>query len=195
MSKAGTVNSRRLLRIFRRDGQRCFWCDHPVRTHRQMRRMADTTRIRIATVDHVKSRDEGGSNELYNLVAACSVCNVERSRPGNAIDAGIVAGKYELPARPTPLPTPRRATKPRPPRKSTVPILDQTPYIERIAWRNPPDVPPVSGLYLVMQPDQGRVLLIPVIVEANGPYVSQGGQRRAWRTEWRWCPLETLLKP
>jgi hypothetical protein len=196
MSKQGTANHRRLLRIFRRDGERCFWCKHPVKSHRQLRRMGlrkvSTDGYRVATVDHVRSRDEEGTNDLWNLVAACTVCNVERSRPGNDIDRGIAEGRYKLPARPSPLPTPQRAARPKVQRKAPLPVLDQAPYVERIPWTDPPALPTEPGLYLVVHPEQGRVLLVPVLI-SDGPYVAQGGQRRAWRPEWRWCPFEDLL--
>jgi hypothetical protein len=148
--------------------------------------------FRVATVDHIQSRDEGGTNDLWNLVASCSVCNVERSRPGNAIDMAIAAGSYTLPSRPKPLPIPKRSRSAPAKKKAPVAVLDQAPYVQQIPWTDPPELPDQSGLYLVTDPSAGKVLLVPVIVESDGLYVSQG-QRRAFKSTWSWCALEDLL--
>jgi hypothetical protein len=191
---AGTTNSRRLLRLFRRDGAKCFWCGHPILTHRQLRiraeRGASTRGIRMATVDHVLPRSQGGSSHLYNLVASCAECNVERSRPGNAIDEKIQKGEYVLPQRP---PSHSPLFRPSSARSSPVlPVLDQDRYVQAIPWRMDKD-PTEEGLYLVTMPGRWRVLLVPVVRQGGHAYVLQGEQSRVWESQWWWCPLDDLL--
>ena len=44
-----------------------------------------------ATLDHVRPRSMGGTNELSNLVLACPTCNVAKGdKWGNELDAWLV---------------------------------------------------------------------------------------------------------
>jgi len=193
-------NHQRLMRLFRRDGEKCFWCDHSLKTQRQLAKMRrkdkDTSRYRMATIDHIKPRNQGGTSHLYNLVAACSVCNVERSKSNNAIDLAIAEGKYELPERPKPyVPSvnvrnarhqAKRKIKP------VIPELDQTFYVEHIPWRVG-ERPVEQGLYLVTNPDRFRVLLVPLIEIESEIKIVQRGEARRLPGSWWWCPLRDIL--
>lgn len=66
------MRRRRSLRhrsIFRRDGNRCQYCDKPLGP-------------RNRTVDHLTPRSKGGPDKDYNLVASCIDCNAAK---GNSL--------------------------------------------------------------------------------------------------------------
>lgn len=52
--------------LVERQGGLCFYCDAP---------MTALQGPRLATVDHVTPKPEGGSDDLSNKVAACHQCN------------------------------------------------------------------------------------------------------------------------
>lgn len=67
------IRRSRRLAIYARDGWRCVWCTscvylpviaHPAPQH--------------ATLDHVRSRDDGGTHKSENLVTCCARCNALR---------------------------------------------------------------------------------------------------------------------
>lgn len=58
-------------RIYVRDNHRCVWCGRDI-----IRGNAQSPeRDRIATLDHVIARADGGTNSPQNLVTACARCN------------------------------------------------------------------------------------------------------------------------
>lgn len=65
------------IRILERDGFRCRYC-----------------RDRAITLDHLKPRSQGGSNEDSNLVACCVPCN-SRKGPRTPHQAGMVVLEVE----------------------------------------------------------------------------------------------------
>ncbi len=74
------MSLRRRLRIARRDGDRCWICQHQLRLDYDPSRPVGPTRI--ATIDHYVPLSRGGSNALSNLRLACGPCNWRR---GNAL--------------------------------------------------------------------------------------------------------------
>lgn len=60
--------------LVKRDGQNCFYCGRFVVWARSI----DDHALWIATEDHIVPKCYGGSDELDNLVLACSGCNSER---------------------------------------------------------------------------------------------------------------------
>lgn len=64
------------LRIYDRDRWCCVWCGQKVATGPGIR---DGQPGRLATLDHLVPRSEGGSNRPANLVTACLECNSERA--------------------------------------------------------------------------------------------------------------------
>jgi hypothetical protein len=54
---------RRLLRLVERDGTECVWCGTELGGTMAM------------TLDHVVPSSQGGTNDIENLVLACSPCN------------------------------------------------------------------------------------------------------------------------
>ena len=59
------------LSIFDRDGPWCHWCDRILSAW-------DSGRGDAMTIDHIKRRRDGGSDEPANLVLACWTCNHAR---------------------------------------------------------------------------------------------------------------------
>lgn len=64
-SMSAKIKRKKRAAIILRDGDICHWCDIP---------LDDNTR----TLDHVIPSSFGGTNELQNLVIACSDCNEGR---------------------------------------------------------------------------------------------------------------------
>lgn len=65
------------LAIYLRDGWRCVWCGESGGD-------ADAPGM---TLDHLRPRTEGGSNEADNLVTSCLACNTSRQPHGGNLDA------------------------------------------------------------------------------------------------------------
>lgn len=65
------IRRARRLAIYARDRMRCVWCTQPVGVE-QLGLPHD------ATLDHVRPRDDGGSNKTENLVTCCARCNARR---------------------------------------------------------------------------------------------------------------------
>jgi len=63
------------LKIYERDGWRCVWCRCLVASGPAIR---EGRPGRLATLDHLVARSEGGGNQPSNLVTACLECNSER---------------------------------------------------------------------------------------------------------------------
>jgi 5-methylcytosine-specific restriction endonuclease McrA len=95
-------------RVYARDGWRCVWCECELTSPRKDGPFPDADRC--ASLDHVLSRDRGGSNRTSNLVTACLTCNslrADRSAiefafdelldPCSALDRVITAMGSELP--------------------------------------------------------------------------------------------------
>lgn len=59
------------LSLYHRDNFTCVWCGRAVFKGRG---------ARVATLDHVITRYEGGMNTTGNLVTACHTCNSERNK-------------------------------------------------------------------------------------------------------------------
>lgn len=76
-------------RIYERDRWRCVWCTAEVYSPRGGH---ESPGARLATLDHVKPRDEGGTNDASNLVTCCDECNEFRGT------TTPVAWAYELAA-------------------------------------------------------------------------------------------------
>lgn len=70
MSCIGSGADRIWRSLIASDGLRCHWCGEKVKRGVQ--------RADGATLDHLKPRSHGGSNELSNLVIACKSCNERR---------------------------------------------------------------------------------------------------------------------
>jgi 5-methylcytosine-specific restriction endonuclease McrA len=66
------------LRIYARDRWRCVWCKRRVRTARTVAQRKGGVRARVACLDHVVPRNEGGTNDPSNLLTACVQCNEAR---------------------------------------------------------------------------------------------------------------------
>jgi len=62
------IRQEKRLAIYLRDGMGCCYCGLGLEEGAQL------------TLDHLRSRHRGGSNEASNLVTACSICN---SRKGD----------------------------------------------------------------------------------------------------------------
>lgn len=58
----------RKLRIFFRDGGKCFYCDMKLNINN-----------RITTLDHIIPRSKGGTWADENIVLACRPCNEKRA--------------------------------------------------------------------------------------------------------------------
>lgn len=67
--KGQWITTARRLALYLRDGFACVYCG----TFLHMAQPSDIT------LDHLKPRSEGGSNESRNLVTACRSCNSSRS--------------------------------------------------------------------------------------------------------------------
>lgn len=61
----------RRMKIYERDKWRCVWCRRSVVATVPISIAGD----RLATLDHLKPRSRGGSNDTRNLVTACRKCN------------------------------------------------------------------------------------------------------------------------
>jgi hypothetical protein len=66
------------LRIYARDGWRCVWCLCKVKSGCSKPGPFARETTRIATLDHVLTRERGGTNEHTNLLTSCLSCNSER---------------------------------------------------------------------------------------------------------------------
>jgi hypothetical protein len=60
----------RRVRVAERYGWRCWWCSQRIRERMGWQNSA--------TIEHLVPRSQGGSNEIWNLVAACHRCNLAR---------------------------------------------------------------------------------------------------------------------
>jgi hypothetical protein len=165
-------NQELLLIVLKRDGQFCHWCDHPIRTHRQLRGLVESNKstygYREATLDHVIPRSEGGTDELTNLVPACAICNVERSRARMSGASPKIDKKKQV-------------------------EVDHARYVEQISWHIPPEIPSSSGLYLVVKPSTFRLHLVAVHVNSQGEtFILQGDRVVPWEKFW-FFPLDSLL--
>lgn len=74
-------NVRKLL--IERQGLICFYCGRELilpaeyMSHQKMKERG------VATVEHLRSLSEGGTNELSNLVLSCVACQEERHNGGS----------------------------------------------------------------------------------------------------------------
>ena len=73
----------KLKKLLKRDGDLCCWCSHLVATPRKIylwEKHQDERRLthRIATIEHIKPKCDGGTNRLSNLKVACLSCNSRR---------------------------------------------------------------------------------------------------------------------
>ena len=77
------IRPEKRLAIYRRDGLACVYCRH--------------TRRRL-TLDHLKPRSKGGTNDATNLVTACFRCNSQRNQtPGKwAAELGLGPKSWQL---------------------------------------------------------------------------------------------------
>lgn len=66
------------MRIFSRDGGRCFWCDQELFLIIKGMDVSNIPKRVRATLDHVQPRSRGGSNGASNLVTCCHACNGKR---------------------------------------------------------------------------------------------------------------------
>ncbi|MEL6758221.1 MAG: HNH endonuclease [Pseudomonadota bacterium] len=62
MSKRKNIPTKTRFAVLRRDGFRCSYCGH-------------APPDRLLEVDHVLPVAEGGTNDLFNLVTICHICN------------------------------------------------------------------------------------------------------------------------
>ena len=60
--------------LFLNQNQLCYWCNKPIFLCRKREKSKPDT----ATIDHVRPRSLGGTDNLENLVAACYKCNSEK---------------------------------------------------------------------------------------------------------------------
>ena len=79
------------LRAFSKQKGRCYYCDSPMwlegrskfaAMHGITRKLAKSLRC---TAEHLLARQDGGTDEMQNIVAACSFCNSMRHRVPNAL--------------------------------------------------------------------------------------------------------------
>lgn len=61
------ISKAKRQRIFDRHKWRCHWCG-----------LVLSTAAGLATIDHVRPRSKGGTDEESNLVASCEPCNHRR---------------------------------------------------------------------------------------------------------------------
>lgn len=80
-----TFSSKR-TKAFRRQQGRCFYCDQPMWLS-DVTQFAEQHRITLAqaqrfrcTAEHLKARQDGGTDRAENIVAACWFCNNRRHR-------------------------------------------------------------------------------------------------------------------
>ena len=79
------------LRAFSKQKGRCYYCDVPMWLERPEEysgsygiRESQAKRFRC-TAEHLLARQDGGTNAMANIVAACSFCNSTRHRAPNAL--------------------------------------------------------------------------------------------------------------
>lgn len=90
---------RKRLAIYARDDWRCVWCTCAVYApgkspHGPQFSPARTTEARplhVASLDHVRPRESGGSNKTENLITGCVDCNRLRGTKPASVFAAEVA--------------------------------------------------------------------------------------------------------
>jgi 5-methylcytosine-specific restriction endonuclease McrA len=68
------IRKEKRLRIYARDDWRCVWCLSRVTLAKCLGRPG----VRLATLDHLVTRERGGGNDASNLLTACVECNQAR---------------------------------------------------------------------------------------------------------------------
>ncbi len=69
------INKKRRVAIYTRDGFRCAYCGNEVQ--QQVGRLFPG-KEKMATLDHIVPRSQGGQHTDDNLVCSCMVCNSKR---------------------------------------------------------------------------------------------------------------------
>lgn len=76
---------------FNNQAGRCFYCNQPMWTNQpekfcnQYRISLKSAQLLKCTAEHVIARQDGGSNQRNNIVAACLHCNRTRHKTKNAL--------------------------------------------------------------------------------------------------------------
>lgn len=90
--EAGMEKSRAKKLLFERQGGLCFYCDRPTwmpaeGAKKSAERLGMPTeghrwhkdvRLRMATIEHLHRRADGGPDKIENYVIACNGCNASR---------------------------------------------------------------------------------------------------------------------
>lgn len=84
--------SRRVLRLLRRDGGKCSICGSAMLFEQWHK-----DKPNFATIDHIRPRSKGGSNDLKNCRLACRLCNSMRGNHYEEHMGGIRASAYTPP--------------------------------------------------------------------------------------------------
>ena len=63
---AGTSNGLRYLRLFKQQGEKCYYCEIP---------LWDGTNVLNCNIDHKTAVSRGGSDKFQNNCLACISCN------------------------------------------------------------------------------------------------------------------------
>lgn len=74
----GTIRRRRAA-VIKRDGLSCHWCGITCTNPKAGGAPVPATPDQ-ATLDHIRTRAEGGQHDMENLVLACRRCNEKRGK-------------------------------------------------------------------------------------------------------------------
>jgi HNH endonuclease len=75
---SGKARRNQCIRLARRDGWTCHWCDVEL-SLKVVDVRNDTEELRYPTIDHIITKSRGGNNHDDNCVIACQKCNSTRS--------------------------------------------------------------------------------------------------------------------
>jgi len=89
---SSSIRSYRALSFKNQNGL-CFYCNQPMWTKNlkefcQLYRVTeDSAQLLKCTAEHIVARQDGGTNQRTNIVAACLFCNRTRHQEKNALSA------------------------------------------------------------------------------------------------------------
>jgi 5-methylcytosine-specific restriction endonuclease McrA len=69
------MNRKKKLRIWKRDNYICYLCYRDLEEFKNF--MSDNNPI---TVDHIISKQDGGTDDASNLLTCCRQCNLEKGK-------------------------------------------------------------------------------------------------------------------